>query len=622
MKKISALFMSVVIAALSLSACSGEAQNSYVTATSDNTVSSVTTENVSESNEINSSNSKSSTTEITTENSTKASSSESKTESSAKASSPESKTESSAKASSPESKTESSIKASSDSKTENSTKTSAAENKTENSTKTSADESSRIKESNTSSQTSENTSSSEDSNIKTDTSVNSISDINLYNKLFDINNKINVEIKISQAELNKLQNDYNTYQAKRSKSPIYRMADVVITIDNKSYEIKEVGIRLKGNMSLSPVYDDNGNLNISHYKLSFNETFDDKQYYGNDAKVWASKDERKARKNRRFATLKKLDVKWNSVYDNTHIREYYAAEMFRQSGVLVQRQNLSQLTFNGSNYGVVKLYEPVDEIFLEKNLPESALGGDLYKCGWTMKPCNYKKNEVTYGVSDKDKGTKYNFDLKTNEKTSTHKDLKNLLDVLSSNPTPQKLEQVTDTNYLAKFLAASYFAGDPDDIRNNYNNHYVYFRKDNGKAFFIVYDNDRTLGITYGYNPDGAGMTSQSPYSNMAAGAHQNQANPLIKTAILTNGNIKDKFTSELKKIASYPLWQESSFNSVYETARSHYESVVVPSVSFANVKKDFKFSLEGKASKGDRFNMSFSDYAKKIMITYKNNVK
>ena len=72
-----------------------------------------------------------------------------------------------------------------------------------------------------------------------------------------------------------------------------------------------------------------------------------------------------------------MDIKWNQSYDETYIRELYAAELCREEGVLAQHINLSQLTFNGSNYGVVKIYEPVDEIFLQKNLPESALGGDL-----------------------------------------------------------------------------------------------------------------------------------------------------------------------------------------------------------------------------------------------------
>ena len=83
-----------------------------------------------------------------------------------------------------------------------------------------------------------------------------------------------------------------------------------------------------------------------------------------------------------------------------------------------------------NQFGVLKIYEPVDELFLEKHLPESALGGDLYKCGWTMKPCNYVANQVTFGVDDKDTGAKFNFNLKTNEKSSNHSALVNMLNEL------------------------------------------------------------------------------------------------------------------------------------------------------------------------------------------------
>ncbi len=449
-----------------------------------------------------------------------------------------------------------------------------------------------------------------------------VGDQSVYEQLFSLDSKVTIEITMSKSEMDKMDKDYYKYQSKGTKSPIYRKATVVITVGGKSYTIDEVGIRAKGNLSVLPVYDDSGELNLSHYKLSFNETFDDKDYYGSDAKVWKSTAERKERKNRRFATLKKLDVKWNRNYDDTYIREIYAAEMFRQSGVMAQKIGLSQLKFNNNNYGVMTIYEPIDEIFLERNLPESALGGDLYKVGWTYSPANYVENQVSIGITDEDKGAKYNFDLKTNEKTSKNEKLKNFLKVINSNPTQSQLEAVLDTDYFAKFLAAYYFAGDPDDIRNNYNNHYIYFRKDNGKAVFIPYDNDRTLGVTMGYNPDGTGMTGQSPYSNRAAGANQIQANPLIKLAIEDGNFLNTKYTSALKKVAGLSLWNNSQFEAQYNKAKKNYQSFVKPSISFANADNNFKFSLDGEYPSGEESNMSFSDFVTRIMKTYKTYVK
>ena len=456
----------------------------------------------------------------------------------------------------------------------------------------------------------------------TGSSGTNVGDQSVYEQLFSLDSKVTIEITMSKSEMDKMDEDYYKYQSKGTKSPIYRKATVVITVGGKSYTIDEVGIRAKGNLSVLPVYDDSGELNLSHYKLSFNETFDDKDYYGSDAKVWKSTAERKERKNRRFATLKKLDVKWNRNYDDTYIREIYAAEMFRQSGVMAQKIGLSQLKFNNNNYGVMTIYEPIDEIFLERNLPESALGGDLYKVGWTYSPANYVENQVSIGITDEDKGAKYNFDLKTNEKTSKNEKLKNFLKVINSNPTQSQLEAVLDTDYFAKFLAAYYFAGDPDDIRNNYNNHYIYFRKDNGKAVFIPYDNDRTLGVTMGYNPDGTGMTGQSPYSNRAAGANQIQSNPLIKLAIKDENFLNTKYTAALKEVAGLSLWSDSQFEAQYNKAKKNYQSFVKPSISFANADNNFKFSLDGEYPSGEESNMSFSDFVTRIMKTYKTYVK
>ena len=437
----------------------------------------------------------------------------------------------------------------------------------------------------------------------------------LYQQLFSLDSTVQVALTVDKTELDKLQQDYYKYKRLGSKSPIYRKATLLLTVNGTRYTIEEVGIRLKGNMSLSPVYAEDGQLNLSHYKLSFNETFDDEERYGSAAKAWTDSAERKARKNRRLATLKELDIKWNISYDETFVREIYAAEICREQGILVQQIGLAQLDFNGQNYGIMKIYEPVDEIYLEKNLPSAALGGDLYKCGWTMRPCNYVQNEVTYGVEDKDKGLKYNFNLKTNKKTSDHTALKNLLKVMASTPSKADFEKVVDTDYFAKFLAVSYLLGDPDDMRNNYNNHYIYFRKDTGKAVFIVYDNDRTLGVTYGYNPDGTGMTGQQPFYQQAAGAGGSQRNPLIRCAILnSNAYLKTEYTAALKKAAASSFWQENTFLTYYQKARSHYEASVTPSVRFANVKQTFRFSLDGKYPSGDRANMSFSDYVTRIM--------
>lgn len=461
---------------------------------------------------------------------------------------------------------------------------------------------------------------------------NDIGGIELYNELFRIENKVSVEISIDKSETDKLQADYLKYTGRNEakKSEIYRKADLTVKVGNKSYTIDEVGIRMKGNKSLEPFYAQNGTPNICSFKLSFDETFDDKDEYGSSAKTWTDDKARKARKKRTFATLNEMDIKWNICYDNTNIREIYAAKLFESANVLVQKIGLSQLSINGNNYGLVKIYEPIDKNFLEKRLPESALGGDLYKCIWS--DCNNSgkhtgrwrgatyKTDNSYGVQDNSEGIKYNFNLKTNKKSSDNESLKKFLNVINkSNVSKAELEQVLDVDYYASFMAASYFAGDPDDIRNNYNNHYLYFRKDNGKAIFIVYDNDRTLGITYGLNKNCA---TRNPYSSYAA-TQSAQENPIIKKTITHDTTaefmyIRDKYASELKKLSQTEmLTSDADFNKMYNTAKSNYEGIITPYIRFANQEEIFQFSLNGNKNGGDRANMSFEQFRSQIMQTY-----
>ncbi len=450
--------------------------------------------------------------------------------------------------------------------------------------------------------------------------TNKTEDEKIFDALFDLNNKVTIDVDISDEELKKLQKDFDKYDSMGNKSPIYRKADkVTITIADESYEIEEVGIRIKGNTTREPVWDRrSGNLNLTHYRLSFNETFDEEAYYGTDAKVWASEEERQARKDRRFATLKSLEMKWNGNYDNTYVREYYAYTMFRENGVLAAHTSLSQIIVQGENHGVYCIYEPIDKIFIEKNLPEEDWDGDLYKCGWTFSPANYT-TRVTYGIEDEDARLVYNYDLKTNKSSSEHESLKKLLEVLNGNDISQEsFESVVDTDSLAKFFAFSYFTGNPDDMRNNYNNHYVYFLGSTGKAIFLPYDYDRCLGITYSWNPDGSGMTEVSPFSEKAQGNNSSQSNPLIRNSIFEGEFLFDKYKEELADIADSDWLTIEKFNSYYEIAKANYEDVCKPEYDFANAEEErFYFSLEGTYTTGDDENMSVEEYFNRILTSY-----
>lgn len=439
----------------------------------------------------------------------------------------------------------------------------------------------------------------------------------LFTQLFDLNNKITVNLDMSAAELEKLQKDYEHYRGFNSKSPIYRMGNLIISITTSvgttKYRISEVGVRMKGNTSRTDFYNDHdGIYKYIHLKLDFQETFDDPNYYGNSVKNW-TEEGRKERKDRTFATLEQLEMRWNKCYDPTYLKETYAYAMYRTEGVMAPLTNLCSFDWSKTHMGVYTIYEPVDKVFLEKRLPEGEADGDLYKCGWTDRPCDFT-NTHSIGIENEDKGEFYCFDLKNNKKTSDHSALKNLINTLNSGSlTKEKLAQLVDIDNFLSYVAVSYFLGNPDDLRHNYNNFYLYFVPSTGQALFIPYDYDRCLGITFEWNPTGNGVTEDNPFGEAIA-AGGNQRNPLMINTIVKGGFYVKEYSEVLKRVAGNSLLKNETFESWFSRANRLYGSNVQPSKNLYNAEgRQFAFSLND----GIGGNLSFRTYITKKMATY-----
>lgn len=491
-------------------------------------------------------------------------------------------------------------------------------------------------------------------------------DDELYQQLFDIHNKVTIDLDMPNEEMAKLQSDYE----KNSNSPIYRMGNVTFTIaledgSVNSYLIKEVGIRMKGNMTRSNFYNKSSNevYDLIHFKLSFKETFDDEsdgyakgEYYINEdgTSKWKDTEEgkaaRKIRKDRTFAGVEKLDLKWNGNYDNTYLREYYAYKIFNSEGVWAPQMNLASMNFgdvsanNVYHMGVYSIHECIDEIFINRHLKDNTddQGGDLYKAAWTNNGADFTKN-TSIGISDDFTGTKYNYDLKTNKKTSDYSLLKNVINTLNdSSMTKEKYESVVDVDNFIKFAAVAYFMGNPDDIRNNFNNYYAYVypatSSKAGKVVLIPYDYDRCLGVTCGYNPDGTGMTDVSPFSTMAEGNHRAQNNPLYVYGLDKAGYYVEEYKKALEDVASNQLFTTEAFEKEFSIVEKLYadDAAISDNLKLADFnstagggrwtgeerKAKFKFTLEDDADKEDysssRSNITYSNYVNEIKKNYK----
>lgn len=423
-------------------------------------------------------------------------------------------------------------------------------------------------------------------------------DNNVYDALFAEMSNVKVDINMSDAEWKKLNQDFVDFEHKfgndiRGKSPIYRIANsVTISIDDGNgwlnYYYEEVGVRMKGNTSRHQFYNNKGFFDNVHMKLSFKQTFDDVEdgYKESELKVWTDAAKRAERKARTLGGMEKIDVKYNSTSDETYVREMYAMKMFRANGILAPNVTLCALTAlekdsTSKNLGVYRIHEPIDEAFIARRLDEQKVG-DLWKCTYNIKgPADMTNYDLEnrIGVEDELQGQFYSYDKKTNkkkDKTTGLRDLSSMTNFIKAlNENNVDYSKLIDVEYFAKFEAVNYILGNPDCIRNNYNNYYLYFRED-GKAIIIPYDYDRCLGITKDWNPTGSANMNVAPYTRTIAANGSGQNNPLYKNLIdkgapCGDGSALMMYRQNLLDLASSQGFTTSAFNAYKDNFKAKY---------------------------------------------------
>ena len=402
-------------------------------------------------------------------------------------------------------------------------------------------------------------------------------------EFFDIKNKIEFDFRITNTELNKLNQDNST-----GNRESYRIGDLDITMLGMKIHFKEVGIRQKGNTSRGPILSGNM-INVRHYKMRFDETFDDEftdtpMYFNNEAA-------KKYRKKRTLFGLEKIDLRRNRTTDLTYLREYYAYEGFRANGGISSRSNLLSLYWSlddGSkqNMGVYLGVECIDKSFLERNFTEQYETGDLYKVGYGAYFNGFNASE--YGVETLHKsGNSYwnsgfKFDLKTNKKTSQHLAIKEWVEGLNRQNSSSIYDFVntySDYQSFLTWLALAYLNGDQDDLRGNTNNTYVYMVPGLNKALFMPQDNDQSLGAAErdgsGINATGHHGARNNPFDTNTG--HGNSSNVVIlqKTIYDTRSTqIRTDYLNKINHVLSVNKWfKPETFRVYYDYAYNNYHN-------------------------------------------------
>lgn len=293
-----------------------------------------------------------------------------------------------------------------------------------------------------------------------------------YDKVFAQGEVLRIDITMSSSSWSSMWSDLSSnYRYLMSSSTDYTPIWVPCTITFDGTDWYKVGIRFKGNSSLSTTYS-SGNKKLS-FKLDFDQYEDDYP----------------ALKNQRLYGFKQLNL-GNNYDDESLMREKVGADLFREFGI-----ESAQTAFcvvyvdygSGSKYfGVYTIVEEVDDTVIKSQFSDGS--GNLYKPDGDA--ASFKSG--TYDTSE--------LYLKTNTDTADYNDIRALYDAVndssrtSDNEAWQAgLESVFDVDHFLKWLAANTVIQNWDTYGNMTHNYFLYNDPSNGLLTWIPWDNNEAF---------------------------------------------------------------------------------------------------------------------------------
>lgn len=292
-----------------------------------------------------------------------------------------------------------------------------------------------------------------------------------YDMVFAENTVRRIDISISEANWEAMQNDLDVNLNTHSSSadvdfdPIWVPA--TITFEGKNWY--KVGIRYKGNSTLRNAY--YSNTDKYPFKLDFDEFEDDFPVI----------------KNQRFYGFKQLNLN-NNDSDGSFLREKLAADLFREFGVPAAHTAFYAVYLDrGDGSQFLGLYTLVEEV--DDTVPESQFDdddGNLYKPDGDAA-------SFAYGTFDTEE-----FDLKTNTDEADYSDVQTFYEILhsdsrTSDPESWKsnLEEIFNVDGFLKYLAVNNVIQNWDTYGNMTHNYFLY--NDAGRLTWIPWDNNEAF---------------------------------------------------------------------------------------------------------------------------------
>jgi len=404
----------------------------------------------------------------------------------------------------------------------------------------------------------------------TDATHSKVADLD-YSTVFNQNEVLRFDIKIDSDDWSDMQSDLSSNLGGNSGRPGQQSTTdfdpiwVPCSFNFNDTEWYHVGIRYKGNSSLSTAYQQGNN------KLSFKLDFDEFE------------DDYPSLKNQRFYGFKQLNL--NNNYDDASLmREKVGADLFRQFG-LVSAETTFCVVYvdNGSGsqyYGVYTIVEEVDDTVLETQFTDGE--GNLYKPDGDA--ASFANNTYDKGEMEK----------KTNEDEGDYTDVKSLYTIINSSDRTNNtsvwksnLEEVFNVDGFLKWLAANTVIQNWDTYGNMTHNYFLYNDPSTSKLTWIPWDNNESLqyGKQYGSLSFSLDEVSSSwpliSYLIDDADYKQVYEDYLLQfvNEVFIPAQLSETYTTYYNLIKDYAYAEESgysylgsnsSFDSAVETLKTH----------------------------------------------------
>ncbi|WP_246011250.1 CotH kinase family protein [Brevibacillus nitrificans] len=261
-------------------------------------------------------------------------------------------------------------------------------------------------------------------------------------------------------------------------------ADIVVNGE----KVENVGIRTKGNMTLSSVAQMEDSERYS-WKIDFDNYVDEQNLHG----------------------LKKLNLN-NNYTDPSLMREYLSYTLMQKMGIPTPAFSYMYVTINGKEWGLYLGVEAIEETFLDRSFDNSR--GDLYKpdgVGSDLKWISDNIKDYT-GIN-----------LKTNKDTKDQSELIEMLDAINHGG---DIGKYLDVDEMLRYFAVNTAVVNLDHYQGSLKHNY-YLYEENGVFSILPWDYNMSFGgFGVGGMGGGGGKPGEAGQQNDAGKQAANKANP------------------------------------------------------------------------------------------------